>query len=1279
MSAGGLAVAWAPGEEPLALERNLALLAGAGAGKTYSLITICLHLLGGARRDGVPLRAHELFLLTFTEKAAGEMRERLRARIDGLARDAAALVSEKELTASYARHGRTPPPPDFWRKVRDDLGAATIGTFHSLCGQLLRRAPAGAGVDPAFELLEERDAQALLQDCAERVVLAALEGESSADVADLCGDLRFVSQGGGRGQGLVDYLCDVFTRVREEGLTPLSVKVGSFAEAREAFDAEVRRYRQTLEEAAEADAKRGGKYGGLIARLRRACDGIAFDNFLAADRWPLVRDAVRAEANLARVKDPALKNVKYLALGRKEDGEVGLCGHYAACLAARQEGAFRELLARLEARHSAELQKRSALDFTALLIKARDLLRDLPAFRREVQDRVRALLVDEFQDTNRLQLEIVTLLAERREGSPRLVLDGAERQCAPETGQLGLTLDTRRGLGIGVDEVPLEPGMLAAVGDRKQSIYEFRGADVSVFEVLARQIERDGGARHFLQDNRRSSPELIGWFNEAFAGVMAQGESPRDYEVAWDAGADALRAVRPSVRGGEAAVDRLVYPPGETTDECRLADADAVARYLALLLSPEGPEVVADRAGGAPRRARGGDVAILFRRFTHLEAYRQALVRHGVPHRVVRGRGFYGAQEVMDLASLLALLADPRDAVSLAAVLRSPLVALSDASLFALAWTGGRRLTWDVLRAAAAEGAGQAPADSPGPGPEAGEPRMSAPAPLPEDERARLSRFLALFPSLRRERDRLGVRVLLEVALEETAFLTALAGTPYGEQSLANVQKLLELAARWDSRGGGDVAGFARELLSLAESEPTEAQADVLDAGDPRAVQLLTIHRAKGLEWPVVVVPDLASKRPFQRGRVVFDRREGLAVKPWLPDELEPTNTGRYLAVCAERARREVAESARTLYVALTRARDLLVLSGQSPKPVAGSWRQSLDALIAERAPLEAGTRDVFIEGLPSAVRPPVVVPDAEAEATARRRAEEAIARARRPAAPQPQRLVLPVTQLQDFFLCPRRYLYAHEVGLSERPMVFEVGLEDDGEAAEGGASPRRARTDPRARGTLAHRLLEVVELDLVRAGGPALREHLETLLWREGESPKDPASREILEEVEAFLSTRFAAGLARAGAARVHRELPFLLRLPEVEGLSLHVKGKIDLLVEEEDGGALVVDYKFSRRHPAGLAPYAFQLDCYALAARQLVKDGVPVRSGIAFLQEGRAEPELRTREESADPEQFARALATAGRRLLEASQRFEWTGRESETCRAIRCGYLYRCHPTR
>ncbi|HSP78969.1 MAG TPA: UvrD-helicase domain-containing protein, partial [Myxococcaceae bacterium] len=525
--------------------------------------------------------------------------------------------------------------------------------------------------------------------------------------------------------------------------------------------------------------------------------------------------------------------------------------------------AYRALLSQVEARHEEEFARRNALDFTALLVKARDLLRDIPDFRRQQQERLGVLLVDEFQDTNRLQLELVLLLAEQREEGPRPVRPEEDLVAA----------------------LPLEPAFLCAVGDRKQSIYEFRGADVSVFEVLARKIVAEGGARDFLQHNRRSVPPLLSFFNQAFEGVLVAGEGgARPYEVVYVPDEDYLSPVRPASVPAPV-VERLLLGDGETsytTGELRALDADAVAKRLKVLLAPNAEPCIAREDGEGLRLARGGDVAILLRTFTHLEVYRQALIRYGIPHRVLRGRGFYGAQEVLDLASLLALLADPEDVLSFAAVLRSPLVSLSDAALFGLAGPEGLSLP-------------------------AVEQRGLSGVRLSEGERFRLERFLRVLPELRRERDRLGVRALLRVALEATGYREALAGSPYAEQASANVDKLLELAGRRDERGTGGCAAFARELQRLADEDPTEAQAELLEAGDPRAVQLLTIHRAKGLEWPVVVVPSLGSLRRFSSGRAVFERTHGLSLRPWLPDSLEKFSSPRYDGVRNELKRRETA------------------------------------------------------------------------------------------------------------------------------------------------------------------------------------------------------------------------------------------------------------------------------------------------------------------------------------------------------------------------------------
>ncbi len=612
------------------------------------------------------------------------------------------------------------------------------------------------------------------------------------------------------------------------------------------------------------------------------------------------------------------------------------------------------------------------------------------------------------------------------------------------------------------------------------------------------------------------------------------------------------------------------------------------------------------------------------------------MIRLGIPHRVIRGRGFYGAQEVLDLASLLSLLADPADALAFAAILRSPWVALSDASLFRLSIACGGRLSLSGVQAATQ--------------PE-----------LPAEEARRLARFLKLYPTLRRERDRLGIRVLLWGALAETGYRVGVAGAPFGEQTLANIDKLLEIAGHWDAMGKGDCATFARRILDLADSDPSEGQAEVIEAGDARAVQILTIHQAKGLEWPVVAIPDLAAQRNRGQGRVLFDRGMGLAIKPWIGPDSEATGSPRAQQIAAELARRDDAEYGRLLYVAMTRARDRLILSGQTRRQ-AGTWRAMLERILAGSPALRSAVKVLALKDLELSRTPvhepppPKLAPSIEAD--------RALNRVRAPRRTAPARIVLPVTHLQDFFLCSRRFHYAHQAGLSEFP--FGGGLI---------ASRECGATNSKAQGILAHHLLESANLSLLRKAGPDRWAHLESLIWSRGFDPKATEASEVLQWVEGFLRTAFAARLAEADPERVHRELPFLLRLCAGESPEVFLKGKIDLLFEDEAGCATLLDYKTSPRTPEGRAAYSFQLASYALAARRLVREGVPLRAGIVFLRDPLPEPEV---QEAAEIglSAFEARLFQGALQLLERPARSEWPGLAQAQCGAIHCGYQYRCH---
>ena len=1207
----------------LALERNLALMAGAGAGKTYSLVTMTLHLLAGAREAAPAVRPSRLCMLTFTDKAAAEMRSRVRQRLDGLAQGDTRQDQEQELRASLERLDKPFPLPDVWRQLREELGAATVGTFHSLCGQLLRRAPPAVGIDPNFEVLDELEASGLVQDVCERVVLDALE-EGDAQVRELCQELGF--SGSGFSDGLVAALVSVYRKLREEGLRAATAAVGDAAEARAELEEAMTHCLRLCSEARGLDAK--SEWSRLLGGLERALNGMTAENFGVGERFPWMRACFKADGrNHARLSKGAAGPIRelYWRVFGKSDGSVPrLDDAWAAWRTAPFEVTFRELLGQVEERHDTELSRRNVFDFTSLLVKSRDLLRDFPEFRRQVQERIGALLVDEFQDTNRLQLELVLLLAEQREGGPR---------------ELGKDADLAASL-------PLEPAFLCAVGDRKQSIYEFRGADVSVFSLLAKKIEDEGGTRGFLQHNRRSVPGLLSFFNRAFAGVLvaADAHAPRPFEVVYVPEEDDLSAVRPSLTESPV-VERLQLEDADTAADLRWLDADSVARRLRCLLAPGASPCVEREDGEGLRPARGGDVAMLFRTFTHLEVYRQALIRHGVPHRVLRGRGFYGAQEVLDLASLLALLADAEDSLAFAAVLRSPLVGLSDASLFLLA--GDQPLSLLSPRLA--------------------DPKVGQS--LPERERLRLERFLGALPALRRERDRLGVRELLLFALDVTGYREALAGSPYAEQASANVEKLLSLASRRDERGTGGCVAFARELRMLAENDPTESQADLLDAGDPRAVQLLTIHRAKGLEWPIVVVPALGGRRRTTSARAHFERSHGLALRPWVPDSLDGYTSKRFEAVKGELKAREDAEYRRLLYVALTRARDMLVLSGgEEPRAGKDSWWHLIAARLEVDAELRGLVDDLDVDSLPPPADPEPPGPEAMARAGAR--VEAALLRVRGATTHEaPGAGVASVGAVQDFLACPRRFHYLHRLGLRGAPWPWEAPprgapplVEPDGWLPT--ESPER----------LTLRLLRDVDLRLAAARDvePAERRaHLDGLLRDAGVLPDDEGMEGVLGTVERFLVTELARRMAASPAQAVHRGLAFVLTL---EG-GAALEGEVDLLWESPEGKAVVLCFKSGGRHPGGAAAYAHELAALELAARRMVREGVPVQVGVVFLGEPHPEPEWLVGVKGL--EEVARRLAGAVQSLARGEARGDWPGRERAACQALHCGFSEHCHP--
>ncbi len=1199
------AIVWSEAAKALfRLSAPTAVSAGAGSGKTTCLVELCARLFSG-EATGTPCDPSEVAAITFTDKAGAELADRLREVVEQRARAAAAQPG------SGAEEARR------WRLRLLALERMAVGTIHGFAGRLLREHALEAGVDPSFEVADEETAQGWRRDAARAAVVAALDAgrpEARALAA---------AQGAGSGRrtGLADTVADLAreraTFGEREPLRPAPDAVENALQAR-----------ALVLDAAEALLATRSQVR-TASGVRALADLAARTAALAPEdrRGPLRSELLGSVADLAdvvrgwRVGSSDAPSARAL----KEE-LVDACEAFlpraAEALAGPQKRELCALVADAEARYAARKREARALDFDDLLIRSRDLLRDDAGVRAELRGRLRALLVDEYQDVNPLQQEIVELLTREVGGAP----------------------------GPGGPNAGAAP-MLVAVGDLKQSIYRFRGADVAVFRGVLDRFGRAGapaGRVLHLATNHRSSAGVLEVVNEVFSRCMQPaGAGARPYELAFS---DEDRLVAAREGGQRPACEVLEDGEEGSAAERRPREARAIAlRIRALVSGAAGVEV---RDGpGAPggaersRRPRHGDVALLFRRLTQIGEYERALREAGIPYRLARGGGFYQAPEVRDVGELLASLSAPEDAAAWAALLRSPLCGLGDGALFALSRVGlgtlARREPADVV------------AELLRLYPDAALPWPVLPTSSSSSTEAdRLLRFLVEWHELHALRDRLALPDLLTRAVDRLDVEAAHLAAPDGERRLVNLRKAIALAARFDERGGTSAA-FAERLRTMATRPPREPEAE-LEVGD--AVALLSVHQAKGLEWPIVFVPDLGATPPRDGRRALRDPSGALAA-PFLDaaaDAYHPT-------VAVEAARDEgrragAAEARRLLYVALTRARDRLVLSGEAGRG-GDTWRALAEAGLAARPDL--AVRVPLTEAVTFAVGPPVraeptVIPVPAAAAATAPRLRLA------PAALPAVRVA--VTELAEHARCTRRVFLARHLGVAE-PGRGGGPAQDD---------PDRAT----ARGTLAHAMIAEVDL-----GSPPLerRAQLAAAATRRGYDPQAKGVRRILLDVARFLESDGGRRLSRAArAGGLRREVPFLLRLHGDGAPACYLVGAVDALVEEKRDVA-VIDFKYAMARPGAAERYRLQLLAYALAASRALP-GRRVTATLQFLRGGCAAVDLTpSAAELRSFEREAPRLAAAAHAGADLSRTPAQLGRSEARCRAEGCGYLGRCFGAR
>ena len=816
--------------------RDVVVTAGAGTGKTRTLVARYLALVA----EGLPLRS--IVAITFTRKAAREMRNRVREEVR--------LYLVRPDLAETER-GR-------WQSLYAELDAARIGTIHSLCSEILRAHPAEAGVDPRFEVLEEGRGNILLGQVVDGALAWAADQEEAMGLFSLLGE-------GALRDTLVTMLskrleveaCWASRRAslwpvwEDRILTPIRTFVDD-AGIRADFE-ELLTVRQdgTL---AQAEAA-GDKLAAPLLRLLSGWEQVAA--YRAAGDWAAIATCLPAlrrdmppvgQAKNWQVHDPR-PVIAELRARYDEEVKDWLGTGIDLALEEQLAGAvvaLQSLFAHAATAYERLKGERQALDYDDLESGALALLKDKPAVRARWQDEIRALLVDEFQDTNARQRDLVT------------ALNGAR-------------------------------GRLFIVGDAKQSIYRFRGADVAVFRQERERIEQEGGAAFSLDTSYRAHRDLIAGLNALLRPVLGEEADPGR---PWAEPFAPLRPYREEAGPGfeEPHVELHLTVGSKSSGALDRAAAALAGRIVELVSS--GARIEEHRG----TRALGyGDFAILCRASTSFGAYEDALEQAGVPFLTVAGRGFYGRSEVRDLLNTLQALADPTDDLALAGALRSPALALSDAALYHLCQAraeAGRSL-WEVLR------------------------RGQAETLLSEPDRACARRAAVLIGRLHDQVGRTPVADVLKAYLDATDYRAALIQAGQA-RSARNVSKLLADAHESTIVGVGE---FLEYVTGLRDSGTREGEARATSEG---SVQIMTVHAAKGLEFPVVIIGD-ATRRGGGRSGLLIDPELGLLLP--VKDEQSQLSAA-YRLGKARSDDQEEAESDRLLYVAATRAREKLIVSG---------------------------------------------------------------------------------------------------------------------------------------------------------------------------------------------------------------------------------------------------------------------------------------------------------------------------------------------------------------
>jgi ATP-dependent helicase/nuclease subunit A len=1120
------------------LDKTMAVSAGAGSGKTRVLVRRFSSLLVGNLAE-----LEEIAAITFTNKAAAEMKQRIREQLQEITKTVGEGAERERLETVVRR-----------------IEGAQISTIHSFCANVLQSYPLEAGIDAEISLLEETENRLILEESLDHLWDEGLEQKEDWAVN------LFLEYG--EHNSFFGEIIDVYQKIRGAGGDWLQV-VGA-----------------------------GGRFDGEIREKIAAMDSLLQELLAQEEDFPLksrekIQRFFRAweqqKPTFLTILEggesclPSLEDLK-ASLDRRVAKDVKVYFGQIDLILEEIELAFAdrrgqlvkgwlfELFLKLDQEYTARKEQIGVLDFTDLELLTLKLFQNYPRVAEECCQRYKYVLVDEVQDINPIQEKIIYYL----------------------------TCDQKDGC--------LLPAKLFAVGDEKQSIYRFRGADVRVFSRLKEKVVAEDGVHLPLEKNFRSRKQLVEFFNRLFLplmGSLREGKEGKDYEAPYSS-AEFVRN-----DDGTPPVELLLVKTedGEELSAVQIREMEAalIARRIQKMVRGQ-EEIIAEETGF--RAVNYGDIALLVRATTDLLIYEREFKKRNIPYLVSVGKGFYNRQEIIDVLNLARFLLDEGDNLSFVALLRSPFFGLADTTLFWLKQEGEFK--------AILEGNIEIPN-------------------LKEEEGEKLRFVQKCLEQLRQRMNLMPVSQLLREAVALTGYEEVVLAGPNGRQVAANLHKLFSLIEGWEQRGLGSLRELVHYFQLLTDREEREGEAEIVEEGK-NAVRIMTVHGSKGLEFPVVFVPDLSRKPREDNGLFLYDDNFGLGIKVVdSQGQLKPTSVYNGLKQLSREMDR--AENKRLFYVALTRAEDYLVLGMNDGKPLklkeplsreeiltqSNDWLSWLKGILGyvegERGEIEeSGIVDwnggistlVYLgeeeEGNFSAEEEQGEISNLDLSLLPTISPEE-----------REEEFTFSPTALLTYLQCPRKFYFSHRLYLpSDKP---EDGMKIDPSFS----------LPARLRGNLVHHFCELYQ------EGMDLDSVFDQCLRREGIEEGNFAfvRGECFPLIKRYLQSQVYQEICRAKA--VYSEWPFIYRQGR-----LVLQGKIDKLLFTEQG-LKIIDFKTDLISPEGVeeraGKYKLQLELYSLAAARIFKE--PISAALVHF----IVPDLSwTLPSSVGEEEIARNLAELG-----------------------------------